>query len=109
MRGYRAYVQGPGSHNDPLSQRVDIWIANDDEVMLPGGLFVKVAEGTALQQPTLSIPAEAMESLVEAIGRWQGQPSHAKTEAAVLREWLGIERDRVDRLLRAGHVGMLDK
>jgi hypothetical protein len=99
MRGYRAYVQGPGNHNDPLSQRVDIWIAEGDKVMLPGGGFIEVAEGTTLQQPTLSIPAEAMESLVEAIERWQGQPSHAKTEVAVLREWLYYERGRVDVMM----------
>jgi hypothetical protein len=81
---------------------VDIWIADGDTVLLPGGKSAqKMEEGAVWTDPTLSIPAEAMEALVAAIDRWQGQPSHAKTEAAVLREWLAKEQARVDKVFEA--------
>jgi hypothetical protein len=40
-----------------------------------------------------------MEAFVEAVDAYKGQPSHAKTEASVLREWLEVERARVDKVL----------
>jgi len=61
----------------------------------------EVGEGTAVAQDDLGIllPAEAVEAIALAIDEWQGHTSHADTEARVLREWLTIERNRVDDVL----------
>jgi hypothetical protein len=47
----------------------------------------------------LLLPAEAVEAIARAVQEFQGHTSHADTEARVLREWLTVERARVDRAL----------
>jgi hypothetical protein len=96
---YRVFVQDT-NYTDPLSQEVRIYVVrtHDHAVLQHDGWRI-VPEGSPVADPSLRLPSEAMEALVEALDRWRGQPSHAKTEAAVLREWLAAERDRVDHVL----------
>jgi hypothetical protein len=102
--GYRVRI-APSGWNDPLDSKVGIHVIDVGyaavRCMTKDGTWVEVEEG-GLIEPTLSIPVEAMEALAEAIDRYRGVPSHAKTEAAVLREELAKEQSRVDRMLEAG-------
>jgi hypothetical protein len=98
---YRAFIQDA---NDPLRQAVGvyIWREHDRALLDPIGVWQpQQVEGGPAPMPTFMVPREAMEALVEAIDAWRGQPSHAKTEAAVLREWLEYERGRVDKVFEA--------
>jgi hypothetical protein len=104
MMRYRIAIVPPGGqHADPLAQSVSIIVIDrDTQTMLgPDGTWSPLSEAVAIDRPTLALPAEAMDALIEAIDRYQGAPSHAKTEAAVLREWLAKEQSRVDEVFRA--------
>lgn len=99
---YRVAVVPPGGqHYDPLAQSVSIIVIDRDAhtMLSPDGTWVALTEGAAMDRPTVALPIEAMEAFVEAVDAYRGQPSHAKTEAAVLREWLAVERGRVDRMV----------
>jgi hypothetical protein len=104
MNRYRVAIVPPGGqHSDPLAQNVSILVIDRDThtMLSPDGTWVGVNEGVALDKPTLLLPAEVMEPLIDAIDAYRGAPSHAKTEAAVLREWLAKEQSRVDEVFRA--------
>jgi hypothetical protein len=47
----------------------------------------------------LFLPVQALEPLGEELERFLRGATHAATEAAVLREWLDVERGRVDDML----------
>lgn len=70
--------------------------------LMRDGTWRAVAEGESLADPGIELPRAAIEAIVTAIGEWQGHTSHADTEARVLREWLAVERDRVDATLERG-------
>jgi hypothetical protein len=100
--GYKVRITNP-YYNDPLINSVSIHVLDvgfdgKAKVMSKDGTWADVTEGM-ITEPTLTIPSEAMEALVEAVDRWRGAPSHAKTEAAVLREVLAKEQARVDEVL----------
>lgn len=104
---YRAYIVPPGGHEDPLAQEARISVtrvAGDlktvDVLRMSdkGWFWENVQEGTAVAA-TLDLPTEAFSALLTAVGRFSGAPSEPRTEAAVLREWLGAERKRVDDLI----------
>lgn len=102
--GYKVRIAAP-YYSDPLASTVgihvmDVGFDGKAKVMAQDGTWSDVTEGM-VATPTLTLPAEAMDALVEAIDRWRGAPSHAKTEAAVLREWLAKEQSRVDEVFRA--------
>jgi hypothetical protein len=46
------------------------------------------------------LPVESIEAIAWAFDEHLGTAMHGRTEAAVLREWLTVERDRVDAILR---------
>lgn len=101
--GFRVMIS-PVGWDDPLMQSTSIWISSrypgsKPKVMKADGTWVEVEEGAHVD-PTLTFPSEVMEALAEAVDRYRGQPSHAKTESAVLREWLAAERERVDMTLK---------
>lgn len=100
MKDYRVFIQDPG-YLDPLAQSVGIyvWREFDRHVLRPDGTWLEIVEAAAPPTPSFTLPRAAMEAFVEEVDRYRGQPSHAKTEAAVLREWLAVERERVDRVL----------
>lgn len=68
-------------------------------VLTERGLWVRLPEGERAPDMGLILPAEAIAVIGEAIHRFHGYTDRA-AEAAVLREWLAVERERVDRVLR---------
>lgn len=92
------------SEQDPLAMGTDIYVyrrgVSDIEVLQQDGQWLPQAEGTRLQQPSLRLPSGAIEALIDAVDRYRGAPSHARTEAAVLREWLKVEQGRVDAMIQ---------
>lgn len=102
--GYRVAILPPGSSADPLAATASIIVFDYDShptrVLGPDGVWREAHEGS-IPQATVVLPAEALDALVDAVDRYRGAPSHAKTEAAVLREWLAKEQSRVDEVFRA--------
>lgn len=73
---------------------------NDKQAFLmPDGTWFRPEEGVAVDRMGIELPAGAIEAIAIAVQEWQGHASHADTEARVLREWLAVERERVDRAL----------
>lgn len=68
------------------------YLADDGSWRLP-------AEGHRASNAGLVLPYEAVEAIGEAVETFLGHASHAATEARVLREWLAVERERVERML----------
>lgn len=64
------------------------------------GTWMTVEEGTRSTNAGIALPAEAVDAIAEAVATFQGTANHAATEAAVLREWLAVERGRVDEALK---------
>ena len=67
--------------------------------LMEDGTWKEADEGTSPDGMGLLLPAEAVESIARAVQEFQGHTSHSDTEARVLREWLAVERGRVDRAL----------
>ena len=67
--------------------------------LLPDGTWRETEDGTSLAEIGITLPADAIEAIARAIQDFQGHASHADTEARVLREWLTVERARVDAAL----------
>jgi hypothetical protein len=57
-------------------------------------------EATSNGKAGVLLPMETVEAIAAAIAEFQGHTSHADTEARVLREWLAVERERVEQVLR---------
>ena len=70
-----------------------------ESYLMENGLWTEADEGTSPADMGLLLPAEAVEAIARAAQEFQGHTSHADTEARVLREWLVVERARVDRAL----------
>ena len=105
---YRALIYGPGGdHLDPLSQVARLIVyevrpfGSPVRYLNEKGEWVEVAEAAAKPADAgITLPPEAIEAIAVAIQKYQGHASHADTEAKVLREWLTVERARVDEVLR---------
>jgi hypothetical protein len=99
VKGYSARIL-----DQDLFARSDVRLAIRDEhrhaFLMPDGTWQTFEEGVRVDEVGVVIPAEAVEALAVAIQEWQGHASHADTEARVLREWLAVERERVDRALK---------
>lgn len=112
MTRYRSYiVEDPMT--DPFMRVVRLLVVDQDvalgrgAVLMPDGTWQAVESGTRVESGLL-LPAESIEAIGEGIERWQGKANHAATESAVLREWLAVERGRVDRVLvDAGLAGRM--
>lgn len=64
------------------------------------GAWAGAVEGQRMGDDSgLLLPADAVEALGVAVETFLGRASHANTEARVLREWLAVEQERVDRAL----------
>lgn len=75
-------------------------VGDRTEFLNPDSTWSSVQEGMLGPSPMgIELPRAAVEAIATAIAEWQGHTSHADTEARVLREWLSVERDRVDRAL----------
>jgi len=98
---YRAHVIDDARGWDMNVVRLLLWRRRglDYEAVMPDGTWQVVTEGSYIDGEGIVIPRDSIESIVQAIEEWQGHTSHAETEARVLREWLAVERARVDRVL----------
>lgn len=71
-----------------------------DDVWMGGDEWRTIEEGTVTPEPPgVLLPVDAVDALREAIDHYEGKAGHAATEARVLREWLDVERARVDKAL----------
>jgi len=64
------------------------------------GTWAEQAEGSSSDRSGLILPRASIEPIIEAMETWLGIRTHASTEAAVLREWLAVERERVEKILK---------
>jgi hypothetical protein len=102
---WKAYiVEDPMA--DPLMRSVrlllvDVHPSGRASYVTSSPLVLKTVEdGVALgEEAGLLIPAESVEAIRLGIERWQGKAGNPAAEVAVLREWLAVERERVDRAL----------
>lgn len=107
MDGYHAFITPPGGNPaDPLGSSTDIFITKqhglERHVLTmsdKGWFWMPLSEASSPPPASLSLPTEAMEALLDAVDRYKGAPSHARTETAVLREWLKSEQTLRDNLL----------
>lgn len=99
QRGFAARVmQGP----DLFARDVVTLAVRDNDqraYLMRDGNWMVVEEGTSSADMGIVLPSGAIEAIAVAIAEYQGHTSHADTEARVLREWLAVERGRVDRAL----------
>ncbi len=99
MKGYKARVL-----DDPtffIRDRVRLAVVDVDQgaYLMPDGTWTVVGEGAQPDGIGLGLPRAAIEAIELAIAEWQGHTSHTDTEIRVLREWLAVERGRVDGAL----------
>lgn len=98
MRGFDARVM-VGSNM--FARDVVLLAVRDNDrqaYLMPDGNWSVLEEGVAVDVG-ITLPAGAIEAIAVAIAEYQGHTSHADTEARVLREWLAIERVRVDLMI----------
>lgn len=90
---------------DPFLPTVRLYIMRRlgygrSEYLMADGTWKEVEQGSPVEGDAgLPLPAEAIEAVAIAAQEFQGHASHADTEARILREWLAVERGRVDRAL----------
>jgi len=103
---FRAHIVGPGGHLDPLGQTAIIVLYEQDpfsdsrRYLASDGTWKDWKPGEGLASDAgIPVPPGFIEPLAVAIQEHQGHTSHADTEARVLREWLAVERERVDNVL----------
>lgn len=73
------------------------------EYLMSDGTWQLVDEATTLDPSKVGIvlPEAAVGPVLEAFAKHHGDAGHAATEARILREWLSVERGRVDAALEA--------
>jgi hypothetical protein len=84
-----------------VRDQVTVAIRDDrlGEYLMRDGSWQVLPEGESSEDIGILIPAGAIEALAVAVAEYQGHTSHADTEARVLREWLAVERARVEKAL----------
>lgn len=100
---YRAYIVTPGGHADPLMNSAMLSVVRDGEaggkavlrMTDKGWLWEPVQEGVQAL-PTVELPGEALDAVIDAVGRLRGYRPGAD---AVQQEALDYERRRVDKFL----------
>ena len=103
--GYRALLfRDPDSFSlGPLGDTVRLYVVRNSvgrvEYLCEDGTWVSSVGGTRDEKAGIVLPAEAVEAIAKGIEQFQGHASHADTEARVLREWLAVEKARVDAAL----------
>jgi len=99
MSGYRARIFDGPAMFDQNRARLVITDGRGGFISAPDLYIKTVAEGEMVPDDVgIVLPVPAMEAIYEAIRDWRGDRS-AETEARVLREWLAVERQRVDKAL----------
>ena len=102
-KGLRAKVFDDYQWGDPLKNLVRLVVVDEQydrtTYLAEDGTWRTAVEGAANEDMGIRLQPEAVEAIAVAIQAWQGHASHADTEARVLREWLAVERGRVDQAL----------
>ena len=99
---YRAIIADtPG---DSFNQTVTMYLAEQvygkGSALTSDGTWKQYEEGGTVEGAGIAIPRGMVEALYEACERFLGKNvNHAATEASVLREWLKVEQERVERIL----------
>lgn len=99
----QVHVTPPGGdYRDPLSQVYKFYVfrrtPDGADVLSQDGLWARTTDGEALPPKTwLTLPAEFAPALYDALSASLGKRTPDNYD--VLREWLAVERGRVDRVL----------
>ena len=105
--GYRAMIQPQfSSRTVRILMMEDFPTAGKMRTLFEDGTWREVEEeqpfvtsGNPGESEGITLPVGAIDALLSAIEEWQGHKNHGDTEARVLREWLAVERARVDATL----------
>lgn len=99
---YRAHVELPIY---ALNPRLHVWRDRADhrrELLLEDGTWTVVDDAAVIPDTAgIVLPREALQAIGLAILEHLGDRIPSQAEVRVLREWLGIERHRVDVLLHS--------
>jgi hypothetical protein len=92
------------SPDNPFDEYVRLVIAQRTygctSYLTESGLLKTVLEGVKMPDDAgIRLPRAALHPIIRAFSEWQGRANDAKTEVAVLRDWLIVERARVDDVL----------
>jgi hypothetical protein len=104
--GYQVYLIPPGQWSDPLSNEFRLLIARRTPdgrrlVLKRDGTWDSPVEGTQIgDEYGYLFPVDSIEAFGQAIEQYLKGASHSATEVAVLREWLQVERQRVEHVLQ---------
>ena len=99
MRIYRAAFIPEWQRNTVRLMLMEPAGPGENRVLMSDGTWAVSPETGSLEGAGIVLPAGAIEEIAKAIAEHQGHTSHADTEARVLREWLAVERGRVDALV----------
>ena len=95
-----ARIEGPGYRD---IYRLHVWrrLRTDDvELLLEDGTWATVPSGTVIPENAgFVIPGQIFDDVFDAFLEYKGYKSHEPTEVKVLREWLNLEKARVDALV----------
>lgn len=100
MRGWIAAI----SIDDVLRRQARLHLANERsdgqvEFLMSDGTFETHPGEQLVEGSGLWLPSASLVAVYDALAEWRGLQTHQATEAKVLREWLGVERERVDALI----------
>ena len=109
--GWRAAIYDDG-HIDPLSGSVKLMVwerrpYSPTVSFVAGPVIVKsFTEGEPVDPDAgWRLPREAILAIRDGINRWLGSAADGPTEVRVLREWLAVEKERVDNVLEGNADG----
>lgn len=96
--GWRAFVR-----EEWTLGRVRLLVAQerggDIDLLMQDGTWMTVPAGTVQDEAGLVIPTGAVPAVLDALRTFVGERGPTEGEVRVLREALGVERARVDRML----------
>lgn len=97
------WLAGIGDY-DLLRRYARLYVAQERpdgtlDMLLEDGTMQNAPADVHVERAGIQLPYPALEAIFEALQKWKGLQSHQATEAKVLREWLEVERLRVDGYL----------
>jgi hypothetical protein len=98
----RLWAAGVGE-TDPLRRYARLYLVQQrpdgrEDTLLEDGTFTTVEPGVFQERAGLALAYPALQAIFDGLTEWKGLQSHQATEARILREWLEVERARVDTL-----------
>jgi hypothetical protein len=97
------WVAGVGE-TDVLRRYARLFVAQERadgrmDMLMEDGTFTLVEADVHVDRAGIQLAYPALTAIFDALGEWKGLQSHQATETKVLREWLAVERARVDTLI----------